>query len=179
MTVAMTYSQLKVAVRDIVEALEVWEKSYRVTLGITADTFEPTGNAPQTKEGVSEAFKAAQRHSMPVFDGGCDKTIFSLAHDKDREGEYNQLFRLQHDFCHHFFDCDFSYDGEISTFMAQSLVIGRAIRGFKGFISQSRINRARTLLRCEIVGQAEYYRDTGNFVDDQLQFTLDYLGVTE
>lgn len=104
----------------------------------------------------------AQEHTLgvdplPVFDGGCDKSIYT----KDGNG----YFRAWHDYLHLSMDQGFNPEGEEQVAMhhcATLTWVGAPYAVVKA-------------VEADTIGQIRYYQATGRFVDDQRAFVAECL----
>lgn len=120
--------------------------------------FEARAIAPATFAQVMECERSHGR--VIVWEGASDGTIYS-------DPKVNHAFRAWHDACHIAGEHGFTLDGERATCERQ--------------IASLRIHFPRapifidTLLRAEVIGQAEHFARTGEFPADQAAFIADYL----
>jgi len=105
-----------------------------------------------------EEFKAEFKSSgvMPISNEHCENNIFG-------DIETNIAFRAWHDSIHLELNEGFEYFSE-------------AIVAFKQ-MNELPLDWVfeRNLIYCEVIGQAAYHRNTGNFVEDQREFTINFL----
>ena len=105
----------------------------------------------------------AETGRITVWSGGSEKTIFG-----DRE--FNYAFRAWHDATHYVLDAEFDRPGEIAVAQRQIWTLvylyGRTFVSRRGWAS---------LIWCEVVGQFDYKLAYGEFPDDQMAFTRNYL----
>ena len=102
--------------------------------------------------------------ALPVFNGGNDKTIWS-------NPSVNLALRAWHDALHVTKNADFSLHGEAVVAWAQVEQLHQWFKGAPWLADLSYI------LLAEVVGQAEEYWKTGEFVDDQRGFMLERFGI--
>lgn len=107
--------------------------------------------APQTIEDVVRSYR--ETNSIVVWSGGSDSTIY-------KDPQVNYLFRAMHDMTHILIGSDFSMEGETRTALFQ---MGRSGTEFG------------KIIQIEVIEQAKYYFQTGSFLEDQVQFTIDQL----
>jgi len=92
--------------------------------------------------------------SLVVWSGASDSTIY-------QDALVNYAFRAWHDSLHLATGLDFSVDAEIELGRMQA--------------NQCDSDLMRELVFCEVAGQAMHYRNTGKFVENQVEFTVNYL----
>ena len=90
---------------------------------------------------------------IPVFDGGCEDTIYSSP-------RVNHAFRAWHDSLHLILDEDFSLHGEREVAARHVLAAERAGLSW----------RDKEMLWADTYGQRAYYQQTGEYVKDQAAF---------
>lgn len=92
--------------------------------------------------------------SLVIWNGASDKTVF-------QDPSVNYAFRALHDKLHLETGLDFSVESEIEL----------------GRIQASKYNSdlMAELIYAEVVLQAEYYKETGTFVKNQVDFTMSHL----
>lgn len=113
----------------------------RHSLGIS---YRVDDEAPSTERDLF-----TPRHGLVVWSGASDRTIFG-------DPRVNWAFRALHDATHLASGLGFSVDHEIELGRRQAAK-------FDGIMAD--------LVYLEIAGQAEYFRRTGSFVPDQVEFT--------
>lgn len=91
---------------------------------------------------------------MPVYNGGCDNTIWS-------KPEINYAFRAWHDTIHLEHGYDFTVYGEIMT-----------CRQHMQVLRENDLGHFVDILWCEIVGQVLYYARKKKYVKNQREFVL-------
>lgn len=96
---------------------------------------------------------------LPVWDGGSSKTIYLTP-------EINHAGRYWHDATHVRLGADFSLSGELR-------VAAKQIEVASCFFGSSSLEVL--LLTADTAGQALHYARSGEFVEDQLAFALDYI----
>lgn len=99
-----------------------------------------------------------------VSEEGCDKTIYDDPYT-------NQLARYWHDRIHMDEDLDFSTSSEV-------IVCDKQIKELEAFLSAEAyrprtINDACEIIYHDIVGQAEYYEENTEFLEDQKAFVYE------
>lgn len=115
----------------------------------------------------SDSFGSLRRHvaqtgRMVVWPGESDRTIYA-------DPAVNWTFRAWHDANHLAHGFDFSLSGEAATVESQIAELR--------LVFPRMPERWAQILRCEVVGQAEHFERFGEFVTDQVAFTLAQLGV--
>lgn len=115
-----------------------------------------TPDAPNTWKDLRAWWEAKGRHgeSMPVFDGGCDQTIYSQPY-------INHAFRAWHDKIHLENNLNFSQTGEAQT----------------AFIHMAACDNETDALTifADVYGQVLYYQKTGQFVENQAEFVGQFI----
>jgi hypothetical protein len=126
-----------------------------------APRHRPTRCAPDsfTKLKAWEA-QSVPGEAMPVYDRGCDKTIYS-------HPRYNYAFRAWHDRVHLDLDAGFGKMDEIRVCNEQ---VRQARERFVMLGLNEDDIRALT---ADVAGQVLYYYKYGEFVDDQSMFVAD------
>lgn len=114
-------------------------------------TFHVSDFAPQTFEDLVKHYKATG--SLVIWSGGSDHTIY-------RDPKINYLFRVMHDITHIQLNADFTMDGERRVAIYQMSQVGTELA---------------KIIDIEVIKQAEYYMQTGSFLDDQVKFTIQQL----
>jgi hypothetical protein len=114
-----------------------------------------TPDAPGTLEGLQEwAASAAPSDPLPVYDGGCERTIFSTP-------AVNHAFRAWHDSLHLAFGLGFDKVGEY----------GAAGLHMEAAAAAGLLTEDQRALLFEVVGQFEYAAaHAGEFPADQALF---------
>ena len=123
-----------------------------------APPHHPTSNAPSSYEELRAWHDRTHGvQSMPVFDGGCDNTIYSHA-------RYNYAFRAWHDQIHIDLGLTFSKLDEIRTCNEhiRQMTAHRAM-----FNLTTEDVRA---IRYDVAGQIMYYYTHKKYVKDQARF---------
>ncbi len=92
--------------------------------------------------------------SLIIWSGASELTIY-------QDASINYMFRALHDSMHIKTGLDFSIKSEIELGKIQA--------------SKQTSDLMRELFYSEIVGQALYFEKNNKFIDNQVQFTLDYL----
>ena len=120
--------------------------------------FCPTPNAPSSFEEVLTAFEFSEdfRHPFPVYSGACDNTIYLTPH-------HNQCFRFWHDCLHIELGEDFTHEGELAVAEEHYEAVVRAFGA--GSIEAM-------LMYEDTVGQLDHFKETGGFVENQLDFAI-------
>lgn len=144
----------------------------RATLAIAAKLL-PQGwrghdKAPDNLRDLKALWNNCARfgNSVIVSDLHCERTVFSGP-------AANMAFRAWHDYRHITESAEFDDDGEckVHKTMREDLRDWYKGRGFHPDMT----SRAQALLRCENIGQLDYWRAFGNPPDDQRTFALGYL----
>lgn len=115
--------------------------------------WQPKDIAPGTEKDLF-AFKGSE---LIVWTGASDNTIFG-------DCRVNWAFRALHDALHIKTGFDFTPDAEIELGRIQA-------SQYSGIIAD--------LVYCEVSGQAKYYKKNGIFVQDQVEFTKDFLKLAD
>lgn len=115
-----------------------------------------SSDAPNSYEALKKDY--AIKGIITVYDGGCDKTIYSTP-------ELNHAFRAWHDYTHLKHDLDFSRRGEFSVCDIQ-LDLLRVYNVPDYYLN---------IFEADIKGQILYYNKHKKFVDNQIKFVLDYV----
>lgn len=120
--------------------------------------FCPTPNAPSSFEEVLTAFEFSEdfRHPFPVYSGACDNTIYLTPH-------HNQCFRFWHDCLHIELGEDFTHEGELAVAKEHYDAVVREFGA--GSIEAM-------LMYQDTFGQLTHFKDTGGFVENQLEFAI-------
>lgn len=120
--------------------------------GVSAD-------APNSYDALVACFEADGR--ITVWDGGSDETIFG-------DPEVNYAFRAWHDAGHLKLAAAFDRAGEaqVCAWQCAQLVAANG---------PAKAARWCTILQAEIIGQADYCAEHGDFPTDQFAFDLAYL----
>jgi hypothetical protein len=92
--------------------------------------------------------------SLVVWSGQSDNTIY-------QDSSVNYAFRALHDDLHLKTRLGFSVDHEIELGRIQANMFSS--------------NLLQDLVYCEVALQAEHFRQTGQFIQNQLEFTINYL----
>lgn len=133
--------------------------------------YAPDENAPGTWEELQEykyltvltpeeAFCWDSLPYLPVYDGGCENTIYGAP-------EYNYMFRAWHDSLHLRHDLDFSVKGELRT----------ALRHQTALMQVGAPVDVRRAFWADTAGQVQYNEITGEFPTNQVNFVRLYLGI--
>lgn len=113
-----------------------------------------TPDAPDTLDKLRAA--AALGGPLPVFDGGCDETIYSRP-------EVNHAFRAWHDSLHLLHGAAFDLEGERALALEHDRLAEAAGLGLED----------RNALWCDLLGQAVYAANhDGAFPEDQAAFVF-------
>lgn len=107
--------------------------------------------APQTIEDVVRTYR--ETNSLVIWSGGSESTIYV-------DPQVNYLFRAMHDMTHILVGADFSMEGETRTALHQMSKVGTEFG---------------KIIQIEVIEQARYFFQTGSFLEDQVQFTIDQL----
>jgi len=92
--------------------------------------------------------------SLIIWSGASDRTIYG-------DARVNWAFRAWHDAMHLKQGLGFTVEAELELARIQA--------------SQCTSDLMAELVYCEIAGQVEYFAQTGQFVADQVAFTLNYM----
>jgi hypothetical protein len=101
----------------------------------------------------SDEFGLFNTSSLVIWSGASDDTIWA-------DARVNWAFRALHDALHLETGLGFSPKSEIELGRIQA-------SKYEGLLAD--------LVYCEVAGQAEHYLKTGQFVVDQVEFTIQYL----
>ena len=123
---------------------------------ITGLTYDVADVAPDNDRDMIEHYRQTGR--LLVWSGGSSKTIFG-------DCRTNWAFRAIHDQHHDrgnlAFDCD-----------SERKVCGLQVAGLFARYGANHVTEAvARLIRLEIVGQCSHFEDTGQFIDDQNEWT--------
>lgn len=124
---------------------------------LLAPKFEARPDAPAT---FAEIMATRGRLVRPVWDGASEASIYGAP-------EINHAFRAWHDACHVAGQFGFDLGGEKQTCEMQ-------VKQFY-CVFPSAPSDVAALLCAEIIGQAEYFAEFGEFPEDQRAFVVDYL----
>lgn len=116
-----------------------------------APPFIARARAPSSWPELLATRDAAAR---PVWDGALDRTIW--------QPEINLAFRAWHDATHLAINADFSLAGEIRTCEAQISALHNTFGRAPAWCDD--------ILRLEVIGQAEHFERTGQFIQNQLDW---------
>lgn len=111
-----------------------------------------TPNAPSNYRAL-RLWSRCRGGRLPVFDGGCENTIYP-------DARTNHAFRAWHDSIHLANDYDFSRKDEIRIGLIHMQQARRA------GLSQ----RDQDMLIADTIGQIEYYEKYGKYVENQVAF---------
>lgn len=117
---------------------------------------EAPATFPELKQHVSQCGR------LTVWNGNSEDTVFD-------DAEVNWHFRAWHDAVHLAIGADFSLLGEYRCYQRQWQDIVTL------YGESPRTHRWRDILYAEIMGQAMYYHDRGNFPVNQRQFVESFL----
>ncbi len=122
-----------------------------------------TPNAPSTWDELREwnDTHIVGVHSMPIWDGASDKTIWSTP-------AMNAAFRAWHDAIHLYHGLSFEFYDELEAARKQSGMVRKEMGGLWA-------DKAAAVVWAETAGQTIYYRKHGEFPVDQRAFVLKYL----
>ena len=144
----------------------------RATLAIAA-RLVPQGwrghdKAPDNLRDLKALWENCARIGGPVIvsDQHCDRTVFSGP-------AANMAFRAWHDYRHITEGAEFDDAGERAVQDAMAADLRLYVRWLD--VSSHQRGRASHLLRCENIGQLDYWRAFGRPPDDQRTFALGYL----
>lgn len=128
-------------------------------LGFDVEGVDTDECAPFSAETLCQRLDAGGR--MVVSSVGCDQTIYECK-------ETNYAFRAWHDWTHWRYGTGFDLEGERATVEHQIADL-RKLYGVNG--------RWEEILRAEVIGQADYFADHGEFPTDQRAFVEGWLYV--
>lgn len=130
-------------------------------LGVEYDTTDSEDYG--TLKAITDYYNSNRR--LMVWTGGSDNTIFSTP-------EFNWMFRAWHDHHHVKHQHEFTTKGE-------RLVCDEQIKDVLRYVENLELQEFMIMiLNAEINGQVEEFNKTGGFVDDQKQFTVEYIQKT-
>jgi hypothetical protein len=123
--------------------------------------YEEKKDAPSTYEAMCENWRMALLNKMPVYvySESCENVIYLSK-------EANWAFRFWHDYIHFRDGFDFSYENELLVGSHQVAMVGARF----GVGSLEYL-----LMQSDTIGQVEYFKQHGAFVENQLQFALNSL----
>jgi hypothetical protein len=101
--------------------------------------------------------------NLLVWSGASDNTIFG-------DAQVNYMFRAWHDFIHIKHQLPFTQQGEHEVMLIQQ----QNVMAMED-LSDDEKRFVCLILEAEVDGQIEELKQTGKFVEDQVQFTLNYL----
>lgn len=122
--------------------------------------WDESPEAPETFIALREEY--ARRNRITVFNGASDLTIYG-------EPAVNIAFRAWHDWCHLAGGHNFSVAGETAAAEMQC----NHLRFHYGMSEKTEVLCA--LVKSEVIGQADYYARTKQFVKHQRPFVLHYM----
>ena len=123
----------------------------------------PDVMAPTSYKELCAAYANCERSGcpLPVFSGGSESTIYGVP-------EVNYAFRYWHDVEHVLGGNNFGLQGEIRTAYRQLATL-ESVYGFGPATMEWK------LLHADIVGQIQYYNKHKKFVENQVEFALDFI----
>lgn len=126
-------------------------------------SYIPDVMAPATYKELCFVFANCSRSScpLPVYSGGSESTIYGAT-------EVNYAFRFWHDVEHVLGGNSFSLKGETQTAFRQL----DTLENVYGF---GRETIEWKLLHADVIGQVEYYYKNKKFVENQVEFVLNFL----
>jgi hypothetical protein len=131
----------------------------RLILSMAPRGFIASPRAPQTD---TELFAYATTGAPTrVWDGASEGTIYN-------DPRVNHAFRAWHDHCHVLGRFPFTLAGETATCELQIAQARDAWPNMPEVIARA--------IRCEVIGQADYFAAHGYFPEDQAAFFRDYMG---
>lgn len=137
--------------------------------GLTLHGYYLTESAPST---FKELVEYRHCNVLPVFSGGSDKTIYKHAYQ-------NYNFRFVHDLHHIKLNKDFSFEGEKMTIKSHFEKF-RRWSFTASSITDCVIRRdALKLFLADTIGQIKYYYREGEYVDNQLEFSIALMKYTD
>lgn len=115
-----------------------------------------TPDAPNTWKELQDWWESKGKYGepMPVFDGGCDQTIYSQPY-------INHAFRAWHDMIHLKNGLSFQPEDEAKT-------------AFIHMAACDNVADALTIF-ADVYGQVLFYQKTGQFVENQSQFVGQFI----
>ena len=116
--------------------------------------FDVAETAPETLEAVTASVESGR---LTVYSGGSDATIWD-------DAEVNYAFRAWHDWTHWRYQRPF--EGETAVARQQVADLARV------YGRTPDVENMGALLLCEVIGQAEYFAQHGDFPSDQAAFTF-------
>ena len=147
----MTYS-----IEDFKTVIDKAIDYYSIHIETTSD-----GSLCDTLDKITAYYKTHGR--LLIWDGESEETIYDSPY-------YNVLFRAWHDYHHIKAQLAFTGEGEKLVADKQKQDVHKLTGGNLAFASFCEI-----VLDAEIVAQVDYYNAYGAFVDNQRQFSLDYI----
>lgn len=129
----------------------------RLALQLAPASWQTSNLAPDTWEKTQASFAPAG--IVTVWSGASNATVYSSP-------RANWLFRAWHDSMHLAYGLDFSLAGEERACERQTAQV------YKVCSDRAKRRFASALLEIEIVEQAKHAVVTGEFIQDQLAFTL-------
>lgn len=113
--------------------------------------YEVKDTAPATFKDLVQAYSETKK--LIIWSDASENTIWGV--------QGNWLFRAWHDFIHIKHQTEFTENGEYRTFLAQA--------------AQTESSFLQKLIKLEIVGQFDYYKTSGRFPVNQLNFLKESL----
>jgi len=160
MNIEMNIYSIELARANLSKLVIEQANNIKRALGVN---YEERIDAPSTYENMCDNWNDAKLNKCPVYvySEACDNVIYLSK-------EANWAFRFWHDYLHYYWSKDFSYDSEIFVGNVQCAIVAQQF-GLGSLEYQ--------LMQADTVGQVNYYQATSSFVENQLQFAIDYLGV--
>jgi hypothetical protein len=121
-------------------------------------TFDPVTNAPNSFEELVRRTGVSGARHIPVSNANSDRTIYRTEHE-------NFIMRAWHDWAHIRARAEFTPLGEFEAYQLQCADMRRILG------ETTNAKALRLLLWTEIVAQGEFLAYTGDFVNDQREFT--------
>lgn len=114
-------------------------------------------DAPHSLDDLNESISRTGK--ITVWAGGSEETIFGCP-------EHNYAFRAWHDAVHYDLQAPFTLAGEAATAYLQ---IGQLVRRYGG---DGEVIEWAARLLSEVIGQAMHNIQTGEFPEDQIEFSI-------
>lgn len=110
--------------------------------------YRVSDNAPSTTQ---ELFNSS---SLVVWSGASDRTVY-------QDASINWAFRAWHDYSHIKTQLPFTIEGELELARIQA--------------SQFDAEILQDLIYCEVAGQVNYFKTYGTFVENQVEFAVNWM----
>jgi hypothetical protein len=125
-----------------------------------APCYEASPHAPQTDQELFARHLGGKGALIRVWDGASDGSIYG-------DARVNHAFRAWHDSCHVIGRFPFTLQGETDTCELQIAQARQAWPNMPEVIARA--------IRCEVIGQADYFTEHGYFPEDQAAFFRSYM----